>query len=313
MASSPISIQRNPTKGYAPIPCSLIENQALLTHGELSLALVVLRRGGNGIPVSDRNWQSWTGLSPRLKEMAVKGLREKGLKVDGKGEAARFSWETQNWHHYLKVTPAVKPRTAGRQVDPKPGAKVHPECRERGCAMLRPDCVSGGLSLVAATPVAQPVSQTTAGTVNEHRQPQQASTVIDKPNVSLILAAPVAQRVSQTPAELWAKTLAVLQGIFPLIGVTFLFQLLATVKVLCSDVTDPELAEAVEIAWQQSAGRAQSAGLFLKTVPEALGALRRDPGGTRAAARGAPANRKSKLEREFDEIVAELEGNVKPS
>jgi hypothetical protein len=238
------------TAGYAVIPNSIIENQVNLTRAELALALIVLRRGGASDPitVSDRNWESWTGLSPRNKEYAISGLKAKGLEVDGRGEQARFRWARSTWEHYVRHTERTKPRTAGRAVQSVPakaGARVHPSCRDTGCAMLnctQPNSSENqakGLSLVPATAIAQPVAQ-------------------------VVTAA-------------WSQTLEAIRHFFPLVGVAFLVRLVAMVRALFLDIQDQELAAAVKYAYVQKAGFQKYEGLFLFTVPEAIAALRKLP------------------------------------
>lgn len=236
------------TAGYAVIPNSLIENQVNLTRAELALALIVLRRGGASDPitVSDRNWESWTGLSPRNKEYAISGLKAKGLEVDGRGDQARFRWARNTWEHYVRHAERTKPRTAGRvqSVPAAPGARVHPSCRDTGCAMLSCSPPAGensgnGLSLVPATSIAQPVAQVVAAA--------------------------------------WVQTLEAVRQFFPLVGVAFLVRLVAMVRALFCDIQDQELAAAVRYAYYQKAGFQKYEGLFLFTVPEAIAALRKLP------------------------------------
>lgn len=278
---------KNVTKGWTPIPVSLIENQAALAPGELRLALVVLRRGDDR-PISDTHWTKWTGLSPRLKEYAIKGLREKGLVVEGRGDEAKFSWDGHAWSRYVHTLPPVgeptKARTAGRSVDPKPGAKVHAECRDKGCAMLRAECASGGLSLITPTGIAKPVAQSsTVGTPSPlvTSSAASSSTATSTTQLTSISSTPIAQPVAQSAywnlSAVWAQTLAALQAVFPLIDVSFLVRLLSIVQVLFKDVTDSELAKAVNRAYSETGSRMKSEGLFLKTVPEALAASRRVP------------------------------------
>lgn len=242
------------TAGYATIPNSLIENQSRLTHAELALALIVLRRGGQvePKPVSDSNWQNWTGLSPRLKEYAISGLKSKGLQVEGRGESARFGWRRQAWESYVRTAEQSRPRTAGRiksQPAPK-GARMHPTCAGTGCAMLHN---------------AQPVAQTPA------KPPSRSNTL------TLLPASSLAQPVAQTLAEVWAQTLGAVQALFPLAGVAFLVRLIAVVSALFRDVNDEEVAAAVRLAYSQKRAQQKSEGLFLFTVPEAIAALRKVP------------------------------------
>lgn len=262
--------RRIPTGGYSKIPNSLIENQASLTHAELALALIVCRREGqeNPVPVSDRNWQSWTGLSPRAKEYAAAGLKEKGLAIHGRGDSAKYRFERTKWDDFVRHTERSRPRTKGRKaaVEPKKGAKIHPECRERGCALLAADPEF-------ATSNAQPVAQTDGSQVSSQTA---GATCVDSTRQRLTLLSPspiaqrVAQRVTDSAEQVWSKTLAALQIAFPLVGVVFLVRLVAIVRALFVDVTDPELAAAVDFAFRAKQGRQKSEGLFLLTVPDAM-------------------------------------------
>lgn len=272
---------KNVTKGWTPIPVSLIENQAALAPGELRLALVVLRRG-DGRLISDTHWTKWTGLSPRLKEYAIKGLREKGLVVEGRGDEATFSWDGHAWSRYVHTLAPmgepVKARTAGRSVDPKPGAKVHAECRDKGCMMLRADqsTLSSITTLLNAQPVAQSSTADRPGTLVTPGAVSSSAKQLTYLS-STSVAQPVAQSAYWNLSAVWAQTLAALQAIFPLIDVSFLVRLLSIVQVLFRDVTDSELAKAVGRAYSETGSRMKSEGLFLKTVPEALAASRRVP------------------------------------
>jgi hypothetical protein len=245
-APAPVKV----TAGYAVIPNSLIENQVNLTRAELALALIVLRRGGASDPitVSDRNWESWTGLSARNKEYAISGLKAKGLEVDGRGDQARFRWARSTWEHYVRHAERTKPRTAGRAVQSvaaKAGARVHPSCRDTGCAML------------SCTP---PAARENSGT-----------------GLSLVPATAIAQPVAQVVTAAWAQTLEAVRRFFPLVNVAFLVRLVAMVRALFLDIQDHELAAAVNYAYFQKAGFQKSEGLFLFTVPEAIAALRKLP------------------------------------
>jgi len=276
---------RMPTKGFSQVPNSLIENQALLTRPELSLSLIVVRRGGvddTTVPVSDDNWIAWTGLSPRAKEYAEAGLRKKGtLQVVGRGKAARYSFTRTGWNHFVSHTERSKPHTEGRRIEPSgAGRMVHQNCSD-SCAMLR--AAQTGIKQLFVPPIAQPVAQTTDhdGSTNYDQSGPDSSTfnVVDlmqtwppnrlKPSVS----SPVAQPVAQTadPAEkIWAKALGVLQAIFPLVGVAFLVRLVAVCRAVFAQVTDEQLARAISVAWSHKRAVQKTEGLFLMTVPEAL-------------------------------------------
>lgn len=284
--SLPASVSyRRATRGYSLVPNSIVENQVALTPAELRLTLIVLRRGGKdtAVPVSDTNWESWTGLSPRQKEYAIAGLKLKGLDVEGHGDRARYHFDWERWHSYVGSVSAAEPRarTRGRGVDPKKGAKVHPDCRERGCALLNAE-VQSGLSLVPSTEVAQPVAQSVTDTLggasgggctdtHQAAAPHQNKLVrLESPKV--------AQRVAQkSQPEEWKETMLALTAIFPLVGMAFLVRLLTAVFALFQGVTDSELAESIRLAWGQKRKFQRSEGLFLFTVPEALRLVRARP------------------------------------
>lgn len=140
-AASPLS-HRLP--GHAiSIPRVLIRNQALLVPAELRLATLLfdrMDREERFVPIPDQEWTQFTGLDPRSKEMAIRGLKDKALlKVEGTGAKARYCSDTRGFMRWAAdVDRSKKPRTAGRGVTMKPGLKVHPECQS-GCAMLRAD------------------------------------------------------------------------------------------------------------------------------------------------------------------------------
>jgi hypothetical protein len=262
MSTAAVAVQkRSLTRGYSEIPNSLIENQSAFTHAELALALIVLRRGGAGdstVTVSDRNWQGWTGLSPRQKEYAIAGLKQKCLNVAGRGETARYSFRPDTWENFVRTTDRSKPRTAGRKpVSPKPGAKIHPDCRERGCALLAQEAAAGG------APVAQPVAR-----------------LASSKTVNLLPASRIAQPVAQmtdAAEQVWTKTLAAIRSVFPLVGVAFLLRLLGVVRSKFAEVNDSQLADAVAVAYREKQRFQKSEGLFLLTVPEALAAIMNQP------------------------------------
>jgi hypothetical protein len=283
-ALAPVAVPsavRNPTRGYAEIPNSLIENQAILTRAELSLALIVLRRAGpdGSAKISDSNWQSWTGLSPRNKEYAAAGLKAKGLVVEGRGDQALYSFRRSAWDDYVRQAERdARPRTLGRPkaVSPKPGAKVHPDCAESGCAMM---CAPERLTFVPATPVAQPVAQINHAPASG-RMGLGDLIALETKTATPTAATPNAQPVAQTAsaiAKQWEGTLLALRCVFPFIGFKFLGRLVATVRRSFPSVSDSELAEAVAIAWQRKKRFQKGEGLFLFTVPEAVAVLQNKP------------------------------------
>ena len=258
-----------PAPRYTPGPLeatvksynTLVEHQSLLTPAEFRLGLCIVRRGGHreGVTISDKTWREWTGLDPRSKEMAARGLQKKCFHVNGRGQMAKYSFDGQMWLDFAGQAPKHRPRTEGRRVDPKTAQKIHPDCRERGCQMLDADSN------------AKPVSRN--GVV------ESGSSCQGSKRLSIVPAIQNAKRVSQNSLEsvgvMWASTLAALQSIFPLVGLAFLARLVVVVSALFADLTDTELAQAVGFAWRQKKAGQKSEGLFLLTVPEAVGALRR--------------------------------------
>ncbi len=274
-AAAAPGLQRQPTDGWVRIPSSLIENQWTLTRAELALALIAQRRAsGHAEPktVSDATWQNWTHLSARHKKNAVRGLQRKGLHIDGRGEKAKYWFDTGDWRAYLH-TARTKARTAGRKetaVDPRPGAKISPQCRERGCAMLFDETA---LSCSDASQNGKPVSQNSPLRLVPPPAPIPASQKDSTPAT----ATPNRKPVSQNLAAAWAATLVSLQAFFPILGVSFLVQLLAAVKVVFGPAvtfTDAELSAAVMVAGNVNLGKQKFPGLFLLTVPETLAAIR---------------------------------------
>jgi hypothetical protein len=236
---------RTATQGYAQIPNSIIENQAMLTPAELALALIVLRRGEN--TVSDKNWVDWTGKDPRMKEYAIRGLKDKGcLHVRGRGQRAKYYFERDKWDFLVRSRPRhERARTLGRSrsVTAKTGMQVHQECRERGCSRL---CESQVIPF-PATEVAKPVSQTEI-----------------KP--------PPKEEPSPPPKGGWELTLSAIRQYFPHVGPEFVEKLrVAIIQHGVRQYTDLSIAESIHKA-RKARRNQQSEGLFLHTVPEILAA-----------------------------------------
>jgi hypothetical protein len=277
MSAAAAASVKHPTQGWSQIPNSLIENQLAFTRAEFALALIVLRRG-DGKPLSDQTWKDWTGLEPRLKKYAIDGLKAKGLEVEGRGNDAKYTFARDRWDAFVRqLNPKkFKARTVGRAVDPKPGAKVHEECRARGCAMLAaqgPQLVgSPEGSTLNLQPVANCAGQEPARPPQPAVDPSGRGDSVSSPLV--VISNP--QRVAKTAQDIWVKTLAALQALFPLVGVDFLLKLVAVVRAVCFDVSDSELADAIGFAWQMKHKRQQSEALFLYTVPNAVLAKRRE-------------------------------------
>ncbi len=104
------------------VPRALIRNQALLVPAELRLALLLYDaqdREERYVPLADLEWQRYAGLDPRTKELAIKGLRNKGLlRIEGQGRQARFCTDTRGFMRWASEVDRenMKPRTVGRST-----------------------------------------------------------------------------------------------------------------------------------------------------------------------------------------------------
>lgn len=232
----PQSESRSATQGFAQIPNSIVENQALLTPAELALVLIVCRRGQN--TVSDQHWQSWTGKDPKMKNHAIRGLREKGLRQIGRGERAKFLFDRNTWDTWVRSRPRhERAKTLGRSksVTPRAGQMIHAECRERGCQKL-----------CEATPAVISITSSPAS-----------------PNWK-----PVSNIAPSSPSPPGSLTLQTIQRWFPHADGEFEVKLRAAVEQKVKvQYSDAELAQAVKLAYKRDQERE---GLFLHTVPARL-------------------------------------------
>src|SRR6202789_3122278 len=258
--ASPALITR-PTAGFVQVPSSFVENQDCFIPAERALALTLFRRvtdekGHTNLrgtaTISDRTWEKWTGLQPRMKQLAIKGLREKGLMVEGRGDTAKFSWNWDNWNEALSSPRPSNYDPKRKERDAKAAAnRVHPDCAT-GCAKLREMAAQNGgantTNPLLVMPVAQPVARTP------------------------ILEAPKPRPGSLAEKEVtWALTLAAMRTQFASAGIDLLVRLLAVlVSFVKLNLSDYVLAEAVKEAYADSRGRWNSPILLLKTVPEVL-------------------------------------------
>jgi len=228
-------------RGFFQVPHSFAENQAALIPAERALALIILRRAvnekgftdmnGTAPPISKETWVEWTGLKPRQLGYAIEGLREKGLEVNGHGRKATFSWDWSRWNKALQnreqiVSPNADPKRKEREA--RAGAKVHEECHDHGCAMLRDGQCPGDS--------AQSTAELPEG-------PKRSSGLF-----LTRITQSTAQTVEQATEKAWAATMQALCSFFPLIGLLFLNRILHLVRAVFPDVTDSELAEALRMS-----------------------------------------------------------------
>ena len=159
-ARFPAQSERKLTSGNFEMPRSVVENLSLLPHAELCMVLIVhrIQTGGRPTVISDEHWQKWTGLKPRVKRLAIEGLKAKGLSVLGVGDKARYYFDSNTWEAWARTQrPEEKSRTPG--YAPKPGQKIHPDCVKNGCQRLceeKENCdTSKVVSIAAAAPVCE--------------------------------------------------------------------------------------------------------------------------------------------------------------
>lgn len=259
---------------YVKVPTSLVEHLWLLTPAETAMCLVVLRRGsrnGEFIPVSvtESNWQKWTGLSARQREYAIAGLREKGLKMEGRGDKAVFSFDLAAFRAYASaaVPAEAEVRTKGRArgVAVPAGTVVHEDCKKNGCQML---CGSAEQSCkpVLQMPVRKPAAAAESMALG--------AAVVGGNGVYADLRK---TRAPRRPG--FRLTLAVLRELgFALAGDEFISRLVAACEGFkragrSVDFDDELLSRAVRLAYEQRRHMQKSEGLFLVTVPPLLIAL----------------------------------------
>lgn len=233
---------RSATNGFFQMPNSLVENLDLFTPSEVLFVLCLHRRGGD-CTLSDRTWEDWTGMTPRMKDHAIKGLKNKGLKCQGLGSGAKYQFDKDQWNRWMSAQPRrQKAHTAGRSksVTAKAGMQVHPECQEHGCQKLCEDPPKGqviSISSAIATQVEKQVSQ------------------VESPP----------PKTSPPPRPTFPLTTAAIQKHFPAADSEFVTKLRAVVQ--DQKYTDSQLAEAVHAAHKRNQ---HSEGLYLRTVPGAL-------------------------------------------
>jgi hypothetical protein len=289
---SPQSEYRSATQGYAQIPNSVIENQSLFPPAELRLVLIVCRRGEN--TVSDEHWTKWTGLDKRVKDMAIRGLREKGLRVTGRGDRAKYSFDRNACDSWVRAQSLRhRARTAGRKpsapsVTAKPNMQVHPECRERGCGRL---CESAVIPFPAPQ-VEKPVSQTElekpVKTGKNPEPPDERRATEDHSDIGASrptreapdFEKPFSQTSSQSKEnkqpQNFTLTLEAIRRYFPHVGPEFVEKLrVACIQFGVRDYTDAQLASAVHAARKDRRNQ-ETEGLFLHTVPPRLAAAKKN-------------------------------------
>ena len=122
--------------------------------------MILVKKGAhrNDIDVSSRNWQEWTGLDPKSRELAIRGLTKKGFSVSGRGDKTRFRFDLRAWEGYYKtVEKSLRPRVQQKRTPAKPGQLIHPECREQGCYLAK-QAEQNLISIDVARPTAALVS-----------------------------------------------------------------------------------------------------------------------------------------------------------
>jgi len=285
---------RKANKGYFTVPNSVAENLSLFTRAELALVISIFRRDPKTPTISLETWQRWTGLKPRMRDYAAKGLAKKGLVIEGRGDSARFYFHRERWDAFVKsAPPQLRAKTEGRPktkaVKAKDGQMVHPDCRDRGCALMNQVQADEnaadmrcGISLIASAPNSQPVadsSQLNSQPANQPAIPSPLKVIHPQKRSSGAFATPNPQPVADSPADdvtrTWQKTMAELVRIFPWVQAVFLVNLVAAVRSAGhTGVHDEELARAVQLAYARKQKKQRSEGLFLLTVPESLAAIR---------------------------------------
>lgn len=240
---------------YFKVPNEFAENQHAFIPAERALALILFREASvlkngkritdlNGTAtISDQYWHDCTGLEPRMLENAVRGLKQKGLEVAGRGTKAVYRWNWTRWDEAMRAKPnpaAYDPNRKERDAK-RAAQNVHPDCAT-GCAKLR-ECQAKESCTNPATPFLVPN-----------------------------IAQPVAQTPQQVTEQRWVKTLAAMRDGFASAGYELLLKLLAVIWSIAGleNVSDYILAEAVKTAYVESRGRWHSPILLVTHVPNVL-------------------------------------------
>ena len=153
----------------------------MFTYAERKLLDIALMRPG--APISDDKWREMSGLDEdpdkgaRMKELAIKGLREKGLTIQGKGKTATYRFDTDHWETYWRSQPRRdRARTSGRAptVKAKPGMMVHEACKDQ-CQKLCEENAKCGMaeviSISSGQQNAKPISRNPPESERENAKP----------------------------------------------------------------------------------------------------------------------------------------------
>lgn len=119
--------------------------------------MILVKKGAHRseIDVSSRNWQEWTGLDPKSRDLAIRGLTKKGFFVSGRGDKAKFRFDLRAWESYYRTTEKKsRPHVQQKRTPAKPGQMIHPECREQGCFLARQTEQNNLISIDVARPTA---------------------------------------------------------------------------------------------------------------------------------------------------------------
>ncbi len=249
-----ISPRSEKLTNFTAVPNSIVQHQSILTPAELRLVLLVLQ--WRETTITDETWKERTGLDKRMKLLAIKGLREKGLQVTGEGKRAKYFFDVTGWDSWVRTRPRYeRARTAGRResVSAKPGMQIHQECRERGCQRL---CQNDVIPF-PATNLAKPVSQEERRAEDQNQAKSQSA-----PGAST--------RPPESPPKKFPQALAAVQTYFPHVEPEFIDKLRARCDRKVKHYTDAQLAQAVNKAMKRTQ---TSEGLFLDTVPGHLAAI----------------------------------------
>jgi hypothetical protein len=136
----PINFQRSEIIETVQAFNAVIEAQRFLAPAELRLALILIKRGAQreDVSVSAKNWNEWTGLDKKSRDLAIRGLQKKGFSVSGRGDKTRFRFSANAWREYVSTADrTTRPHVEQKRTPAKPGQMIHPECREQGCFLAR--------------------------------------------------------------------------------------------------------------------------------------------------------------------------------
>lgn len=226
-----------------------------MTPAELAFVLIVLRGGSARKTVSDEQWTNWTGKDPKMKQFAIRGLREKGLKIEGKGNKAQYDFDRDtytSWVSNHRHSERVKTTGRSKTVTAPAGMRIHPDCEGGGCQKLCEPAAKADVISISSAPATEdwkPVSNSQAEPEAESRKPVSNPEPDPPPKSSPKTQPKPAAKTQQSPNDAQFQTLI---GIFLSLGVALSPKDLAKCQTIWKRINPAKYPAVVAYATAQS-------------------------------------------------------------